>query len=591
MAVSKSPVTVTDMSRKQARLATKLDNVEVPMPTEVANPDEVQAELRRILESTVFSLAGRLRRFLDYVVSKSLCGKTNELKEYTIGLEVFDRGLDFDPRLDPIVRVEAGRLRQKLQRYYESAGQGSSLRIGLPKGAYVPTIEYRAATSPATPATVPTLAVLTFADLSLNRDQAYLCEGMTEELIRALTKTPGLHVFAARSTTPANFVLEGGVRRDGSQMRITAMLKDALTGQFVWAENYDNEFASVFEIQEDISASIVAALRVQLQPDLELAGSSRATTNTTAYRLYLKARYFWNLRTPEGLLEAVQFFNKAIENDSGFGLAHSGLADAYSLLGNYSVLAPVEARASAIESAAKALLLAPDLAEAHTSMAHVLATCEWNWEEAEREYELAIELNPRLSTAHHWYAITCLMPQRRLVEAQLEIREAAMMDPLSIGIARDVAVIHWAMRDYQAAAAQARRSLELDPNFHEAYWILGLACAQLKDYDSAITAFSRGRTLRPTARLIGALGHTFGISGNTSDARRCEVELIELSQERYVSPFDIALVSLGLGEVDRTFDSLERAFQDRSYEVLWLPLDPRWDAVRTHSRYHSLAIR
>jgi tetratricopeptide (TPR) repeat protein len=183
------------------------------------------------------------------------------------------------------------------------------------------------------------------------------------------------------------------------------------------------------------------------------------------------------------------------------------------------------------------------------------------------------------------------MPQRRLVEAQLEIREAAMMDPLSIGISRDVAVIHWAMRDYQAAAAQARRSLELDPNFHEAYWVLGLACAQLKDYDSAITAFSRGRALRPTARLIGALGHTFGISGNTSDARRCEVELIELSQERYVSPFDLGLVSLGLGEVERAFDCLERAFQDRCYEVLWLPLDPRWDAVRTHTRYHSLAIR
>ncbi len=562
------------------------------MPTQAANSEDVQAELRRILESTVFSLAGRLRRFLEYVVRKSLCGETNELKEYTIGLEVFDRGLDFDPRLDPIVRVEAGRLRQKLQRYYESAGQGSILRIGLPKGAYVPTIEHRAAPSPATtPTTLPTLAVLTFADLSLNRDQAYLCEGMTEELIRALTKMPGLHVFAARSTTPANFVLEGGVRRDGSQMRITALLKDALTGQFVWAENYDSEFASVFEIQEDISASIVAALRVQLQPGLELAGPSRATTNTTAYRLYLKARYFWNLRTPEGLLEAVQLFSKAIEHDPNFGLAHSGLADTYSLLGNYSVLAPVEARVSAIDSAGKALLLAPDLAEAHTSMAHVLATCEWNWEEAEREYELAIELNPRLSTAHHWYAITCLMPQRRLVEAQLEIREAAMLDPLSIGISRDVAVIHWAMRDFQSAAAQARRSLELDPNFHEAYWVLGLACAQLKDYDSAITAFSRGRALRPTARLIGALGHTFGISGNTSDARRCEVELIELSQERYVSPFDIALVSLGLGEIERAFDSLERAFQDRSYEVLWLPLDPRWDAVRTHSRYHSLAIR
>ena len=562
------------------------------MPTEATNSEAVQIELRKILESPVFSLSGRLRRFLEYVVKKQLRGESNELKEYTIGLEVFDRGREFDPRIDPIVRVEAGRLRQKLKRYYESAGQGSPLRIDLPKGAYVPTLAYCASTPDPTPVEdVPTLAVLTFADLSLNSDQAYLCEGMTEELIRALTKTPGLHVFAARSTTPADFVLEGGVRREGTRMRITAMLKNAVTGQFLWAENYDSEFSGVFAIQEDISNSIAAALRVRLKPATDASVPWRATANSTAYRLYLKARYFWNLRTPEGLLEAVQLFNRAIENDPRFGLAHSGLADTYSLLGNYSVLPPVEARKSAIQSAGNALTLAPGLAEAHASMAHVLATCEWNWEEAEREYELAIELNPRLPTAHHWYAITCLMPQRRLAEAHVEICESALLDPLSIGISRDVAVIHWAMRDYAAAAAQAQRTLELSPDFHEAYWVLGLAREQLRDFDQAVAAFSRGRALRSTARLIGALGHAYGVSGRESDAQRCLVELTELSQERYVSPFDIAIVQLGLGEIEPAFDALERAFQDRCYEVLWLPVDPRWDAVRTHSRYKSLGIR
>ena len=561
------------------------------MPTGAASSETVQAELRKILESAGFSLAWRLRRFLEYVVKKSLSGEANELKEYTIGLEVFDRGPDFDPRIDPIVRMEAGRLRQKLQRYYKSAGQESPLRIDLPKGAYVPTIECRVAPSPAPETTVRTLAVLTFADLSVNSDQTYLCEGMTEELIRALTKTPGLHIFAARSTTLADFVLEGGLRRDGTRMRITAMLKDGLTGQFVWAENYDSEFAGVFAIQEDISNSIAAAMRLRLTPKRDLSIVRPATTNSTAYRLYLKARHFWNLRTPEGLLESVQLFNRAIENDPRFGLAYSGLADAYALLGNYSVQPPVEARKSAIQSAGNALLFAPGLAEAHVSMAHVLATCEWNWEEAEREYELAIELNPRLSTSHHWYAITCLMPQRRLAEAQLEIGQAALLDPVSISISRDVAVIQWAMREYSAAAKQARRTLELAPDFHEAYWILGLACEQLRDFDAAIAAFGRGRAVRPTARLIGAIGHAFGISGHETDARRCVVELTELSQERYVSPFDMAIASLGLGQTERAFDYLERAFQDRCYEVLWLPVDPRWDGVRTHPRYNSLAVR
>lgn len=561
------------------------------MNSEAASSEAVQAELKRILESPVFSLSGRLRCFLEYVVRKSLGGEANELKEYTIGIEVFDRGPEFDSRIDPIVRVEAGRLRQKLKRYYESVGQGSPVRIHLLKGAYVPTFENHVTPIPAAVEAVPTLAVLTFADLSVNSDQTYLCEGMTEELIRALTKTPGLHVFAARSTTLADYVLEGGLRRDGTHMRITAMLKDGLTGQFVWAENYDSEFAGVFAIQEDISNSIAAAMRLRLTPMRDASIVRPATTNSTAYRLYLKARHFWNLRTPEGLLESVQLFNKAIENDPRFGLAYSGLADAYSLLGNYSVQPPVEARKSAIQSAGNALLFAPGLAEAHVSMAHVLATCEWNWEEAEREYELAIELNPRLSTSHHWYAITCLMPQRRLAEAQLEIRQAALLDPLSISISRDVAVIHWALREHSAAAAQAQRTLELAPDFHEAHWILGLACEQMRDFDAAIAAFDRGRAVRPTARLIGAIGHAFGVSGHETDARRCVVELTELSQERYVSPFDMAIASLGLGETERAFDCLERAFQDRCYEVLWLPVDPRWDGVRMHPRYKSLAVR
>lgn len=560
------------------------------MATFVISQEAVNAELRRILESPVFSLAGRLRRFLEYVIEKSANGEEHQLKEYTIGLAVFDRGDDFDPRLDPIVRVEAGRLRQKLNRYYESDGKANPIRIDLPKGGYVPFIERRAEPEVVPRKTVQTLAVLAFADLSLKHDQAYLCEGMTGELIRALTKVSGLRVFAARSTTPANFVLEGGLRRDGLRMRVTALLKKAQTGEFVWAENYDSEFADVFAIQESISKAIANALQVKLSGEPDVAAVPRATANTTAYRLYLKARYHWNLRTPDSLREATRLFNKAIENDPSFGLAYAGLADTYSLLGNYSVLPPVEARKTAIESAASALRLAPSLAETHTSMAHVLATCEWNWPEAEREYELAIELNPRFPTAHHWYAITCLMPQRRLTEAQLEIQEAASLDPVSISISRDVAVIDWAMRDYSAAVERARHALELAPDFHEAYWVLGLAYEQMRQFDLAIEAFERGRALRSTARLIGALGHVFGISGCQREAEQTLLELTEMSQERYVSPFDTAVVHLGLGEINRAFHGLEKAFQDRCYEITWLPIDPRWDVLRTDSRYKSLTI-
>ena len=558
------------------------------MPIDAVTDEAVRDQLQRILASPVFSQAGRLRRFLEYVVERTLQGETRELKEYTIGLAVFDRSHRFDPRLDPIVRVEAGRLRQKLNRYYESEGMRQPIRIQLPKGAYVPLIEQDSGVSTPPPRPQPTLAVFPFADLSLDRDQAYLCEGITEELIRALTMAPGLRVFAGNSKGCAAFVLEGGVRRDMDRLRITAKLKDVKSGQYLWAENYDHRLADVFAIQEDISRAIAAALKIKLMQDPSQPLAPKTTESTVAYRLYLKARYFWNLRTAEGLLEAVRLFQKAIENDPKYGLAYAGLADSYSLLGNYGVVAPYDVRKKAILAAENAVQLAPNLAEARTSRGHVLATCGWNWEEAEREYETAIELNPRQATSHHWYAITCLMPQRRLDEAELEIRQAAALDPVSVSIARDVAVVAWARRDYVCAREQAHRVLELDPNFHEGYWILGLACEQLQEFDAAFSAFERGRALRSTARLMGALGHSMALAGRAEDAQRLLAELNELSQERYVSPFDSALIWLGLGQADRAFEWLSQALQDHCYELLWLPVDPRWDSLRTDSRYEAI---
>ncbi|MGH9667049.1 MAG: tetratricopeptide repeat protein [Bryobacteraceae bacterium] len=558
------------------------------MPRDVITGEAVREQLQRILASPVFSQAGRLRRFLEYVVERTLHGETHELKEYTIGLAVFDRPDRFDPRLDPIVRVEAGRLRQKLNRYNESEGLRQPIRIQLPKGAYVPVIEPQGDLSVPSQRPQPTLAIFPFADLSLDRDQAYLCEGITEELIRALTMAPGLRVFAGKSSGSAAFVLEGGVRRDVDRLRITAKLKEVKSGQYLWAENYDHQLADVFAIQEDISRAIAAALKVQLMQDPGQPLAPKTTENTIAYRLYLKARYFWNLRTAEGLLEAVRLFQKAVENDPRYGLAYAGLADSYSLLGNYGVVAPYDVRKKAILAAENAVQLAPNLAEARTSRGHVLATCGWNWEEAEHEYETAIELNPRQATSHHWYAITCLMPQRRLAEAELEIRQAAALDPVSVSIARDVAVVAWARRDYVCAREQAQRALELDPNFHEGYWVLGLACEQLLEFDQALAAFERGRACRPTARLMGALGHCLALAGRAEDAHRTLAELNELSQERYVSPFDSAVVWLGLGKSHCAFEWLSQALQDHCYELLWLPVDPRWDPLRTDSRYEAI---
>jgi tetratricopeptide (TPR) repeat protein len=314
----------------------------------------------------------------------------------------------------------------------------------------------------------------------------------------------------------------------------------------------------------------------------------RSTENSTAYRLYLKGRYCWNRRTQQGLWDGVKNFESALEIDPAYGLAHAGVADSYSLLGNYGVLPSHMVRARAKDAAVRAVELDPTLAEAHTSLGHVAATYDWDWELAEREFELAIQLKEYYATAHHWYAITCLMPLRRLDEALLEIERAHELDPISASIARDTGIVLYCRREYDLAASQALRTLELDPSFYEGYWLFGLTCEQRSRLDEACAAFRRGASLSRSPRLIGALGHSYALMGKRTEALEIVQELAALSLHRYVSPFDTALVYVGLVEKDRAFEWLDKALAQRCYEMVWLKVDPRWDVLRSDPRFISM---
>lgn len=419
-------------------------------------PSLIRAELERVLNSPVFCQSARLRRFLSYVVECAINGQSGDIKEYTVALEVFDRTADFDPRLDPIVRVEGGRLRQKLARYYESLGAGNPIRIELPKGSYAP-------------------------------------------------------VFTSRPPR---------------------------------------------------------------------------ATQASPYRLYLKGRHFWQLRTEDGIRQAIRLYEQALTLDAGYALAWAGLADACSLLGNYGAVPRSEVHQQAMEAANRAVSLAPDLAEAHTSLAHVLATYRQDWEESEREFELAIDLNPYFATAHHWYAITCLMPQRRLEEAAVEIAEARKLDPSSVSVQRDAGIVQWCRRDAPGALELARQTIQLDPAFHEAYWLLGLAQEQAGDYAAASESFEAGANILATPRLLGALGHSLARAGNRRRARSILSELGSASG--YVSPFNLALIHTGLKDTEHAFSQLRRGLAQRCYEMVWIRVDPRLDPLRTEPPFTGL---
>jgi serine/threonine-protein kinase len=584
------------------------------LPENVSGP-VIYAQLDHILASASFASSGRLSRLLRFAVESVTEGKLAELKEYALGIAVFDKKNTFDPRFDPIVRVEAGRLRNRLKQYYETEGRDDAVIIDLPKGSYVPRFlsAHREKSQDGGGKTqtysANWIAVLPFADHSPGNDQEYFCDGMTEELINALTKLRGLRVAALNSALQlrgkaddyrkvaeqlkVGSIVAGSVRKAGNRLRITVQLIDTSNGCYLWSEIYDRQIEDVFAIQEDISQAIVAKLKVQIADEQSSHLVRRYTGNLDAYTLYLKGRYCWNQRSEQGLRKAVEFFEQAIVLDPRYAPAFSGLADSYALLGNSGAVSPKSVKVKAMDAALKAVELDATLAEAHTTLGHVRATYCWDWPSACTEYKLAMALNPAYATGHHWYAITYLAPLGLFENARTEIEKAEELDPLSASIKRDIAVILFNGRLYEEAIEQCKKTIELEPAFPSSYWALGLAYEGLAQYEPAVAAFQHAvaHSGSHTPRFLGALGHVYARWGKRAEALKVLEEMNELSQNRYVSPFDFAMIYLGLGNSDTAFEWLERACKARCYELVFLQVDPRFDAVRTDVRFARLLKR
>ncbi len=565
------------------------------------------AQLNRIFASKAFRQADRLKRFLSFIVDETLAGRGERLKEFVVGVEVFGKDDSFDPRNDPIVRVQARRLRAQLARYYREEGQGDELVIDLPKGGYAAVFRPVKAT-PTKRAISPTLVsrnavmVAPFADHSAGGDQGYFCHGLTEETIHALAGAEGvrlvawedgapsehLGIRAAAERSSAALVVTGSVRVAGGEARIVANLLDAASGCYLWSDAMDRKLDKLFAVQEEVAHVVAEAVRAELMA-AHARSAKRATENLAAYNLYLQGRYHLNQRTEEGLRKAVEFFEKALVEDEQYAHAYSGLADAYSLLAHYGVWAPAEVWTKAASNAASAVLQNDLSAEAHTSLAHVKATQDWDWPGAEREFERALALDPRYPTAHHWYAMSCLAPLGRLDEALDQILLAQALDPISSIIARDVARIYYYRQDYEAALDQCDHSIELNPHFPPAYWILGLVQEQRGDFDESAAAFNRALQLSPQSPLVqAALGRTLALSSKKADALRILGELHGLAEKRYVSPFELAALHFALDQIEEGFHWLTKAFQDRCFELICLRVDPRWESLRKNPRFHRL---
>jgi tetratricopeptide (TPR) repeat protein len=577
------------------------------VPAPAATAELQRQQLDRIAASKTFQRVDRLRRFLTFIVEETLAGRGDQLKEFVIGVAVFDKTNAFDPRNDPLVRVQARRLRARLERYYREEAQPGELVLDLPKGGYAPVFR---ASPRAVPARSPAAAlarrnavlVLPFSDDTPSGDQAAFCRGLAQEIAHTLAGAEGIRValaavagddrgdVAARiEQTRAATLVGGGVRRHGDALRITTYLADAASGCHLWSMSADRPLADAVAAQEAVAAAVLAQLR-------ETAGPARQrhpTENLTAYNFYLQGRHLLTQRTEEGMRRAVEAFERAIAEDPRYAEAYSGLADTYGLLAHYGVLPPAEAWAKTASNAAWAVLLDDSSVEAHTSLAHVKATQDWDWQGSEQAFQRALALDPRYSTAHHWFAISCLVPMGRLDEALEELGLAQAADPISPIVSRDLAKIHYFQGDFETALECCDHTIEQHPYFSPAYWMLGLVQEQLGDFDEATAALQRALQLSPdTPQMLAAIARIHASAGRPGEARALLARLLAMAEQRYVSPFDLALLHFALGDDEPAFACLEQAFQDRCHELVFMQLDPRFSgALKRSPRFAALVHR
>jgi TolB-like protein/Tfp pilus assembly protein PilF len=449
------------------------------------------------------------------------------------------------------------------------------------------------------------IAVMPFVNISPDSKDEYFADGMTEELISTMSKISGLRVIARTSVMgykggqkkisdvanelQVGAVLEGSVRKMGDRVRISVQLINSQTSEHLWAESYDRELKDVFAIQSDISKTVAEALKIQLMTDDKEKIEKKPTKNTEAYVLYLKGRYFWNKRTFQGLNKAIGYFVEAIRRDPMFALAYAGLADTYIILENWGFLAPKEALPKAMEYVTKALEIDDLLAEAHTSMASLLVSLNWDWYAAEQEFKLAIKLNPNYATAHQFYAHIFLEPLKRWDEALSEIREAERLDPLSAIIGTNLGDILLAQKRFDEAIKQFRNVLDTNPDFAYAHSKLGVSLILKSLIAEGTAEIEKARSISPENLEVKAyLAFAYAVSGRTKDVDRMLEEMKEVARTSHVEATLFAEVYSVLGNTDSTFEWLNRASEGHSSLFIMNLVEPHFDSIRSDPRFRML---
>jgi len=458
---------------------------------------------------------------------------------------------------------------------------------------------------------IESIAVLPFVNESGNADVEYLSDGMTETLISSLSQLPKLNVkarssvfrYKGKDVLPQTIgkelnvqaVLNGRFVQRGDELTLYLSLEDAQTNNRIWGKQYNRKLTNLVVLQTEIARDVFNNLSKNLKTKLSSADEQKLTENYTddseAYKLYLRGRFYWNKRTGEGLRKSIEFFKQAIERDPNYALAFAGLANAYVLFPVYSIGTPQDFFPKAKAAAKRALEIDETLAEAHTALAYAIFYYDWNLPESEKEFRRAIELNPNYATAHHWYGSGTLAAMKRFDEAIIFVKRAQELDPLSLVISVDLGYTYLYARQYEQCVEQLEKTLEMDQNFEIAHSTLGVAYAAKGSFSKAIAEYEKSRQFSDDPYFIALLGHAYGTSGKRIEALRIIEQLKEISKQRYVSAYNFAIVYSALGDKDKAFAELEKGYQDRANEMIFLQVDTLLDPLRDDPRFEDLLRR
>ena len=447
------------------------------------------------------------------------------------------------------------------------------------------------------------IAVLPFTNVGANPENEYFSDGITEELISALARVPGLRV-ASRSSAfsfkgkniglaaigeqlRVDTVLEGSVRWSGEELRVTAELNDVAHGCSLWSGTFGRRLRDVFVIQDDITRAIVSELRLKIGEPGNSSMPGTSTSNPEAYQLYLRGRYCWNQRTPQGLQRALQFFSESLKSDPHYAFAWSGQADVYIALSQFQYAPPRDSFQKAEVAARKAIELQDSVAEAHLSLAHIYEVFYWQWSAAEKEYLRALELGPTHARAHEWYA-DCLMALGRVDESFRWMNRARELEPLSVPLDFSATTLLYRARRFDEAITGYRRIIETEPQYYGAYVFLGFACANADRPDEAIPVLQRAiAAIGPITGLQAALGCCLSRAGRREEAAALLKAILEKSASEYVAPAFLVILNAMLGDKDAAFEWLNKAYEERSLLIAVLQIEPSLDPLRDDPRFET----